>query len=116
MKGNEKKIRAAVVRKRFIYGMRLAFVAAVALCIALLIVKRTAKPTEATKEIRYKYYTSIPVQQGDSLWSIAEKYITSEYEDIHAYIDEVIQMNQLKTTSIKAGSYLCVPYYAPDYK
>ena len=30
----------------------------------------------------YKYYTSIVVEKGDTLWDIANQYITPEYGDI----------------------------------
>ena len=108
--------RAKVLRKRFVYGIRLSMVMAVMLLFVFLVMKRTARTTEAVHETRYKYYTSIEVRKGDSLWSIAERYITSEYEDMHEYIDEVIRMNGLRSTDIKAGSHLCVPYYSEEFK
>lgn len=65
---------------------------------------------------RYKYYTSIQIEPGSSLWDIAEKYASSEYESLEAYIQEVRQINHLDEDTIYAGSYLCIPYYSSEYK
>lgn len=64
---------------------------------------------------QYKYYTSIMVQQGDSLWSIADVYITSEYHDKDDYINEVKKLNHLNSNDIHAGEYLMIPYYSAEY-
>lgn len=67
-------------------------------------------------EARYKYYTSIQLHSGDTLWSIAETYMTDEYEDIYEYIDEVMEINHLGSDYLQAGSKLCVPYYSSEFK
>ena len=59
----------------------------------------------------YKYFTTVYVETGDSLWSIASKYATKEYSDLDEYIREVKKINGLKGTQLKQGSYICVPYY-----
>lgn len=65
---------------------------------------------------RYKYYTNVYVTRDMTLWSIAEEYITEEYSDIRAYIDEVMKINQLKSDKLSYGSTICVPYYSGEYK
>ena len=64
----------------------------------------------------YKYYTTVYVETGDSLWSIASEYATEEYSDLDMYIAEVQQINGLKGTQLQHGSYICVPYYSPEHK
>lgn len=64
----------------------------------------------------YKYYTSVYVERGDSLWSIAEKYITKEYKNIDMYINEVKSMNDIKGNDLQHGSYICIPYYSSEHK
>ena len=64
-----------------------------------------------TKEMRVKYYTSIKIQKGDTLWSIAEEYMTQEYENTRDYIDEIIRLNHLSSDKIHYGKFLVVPYY-----
>lgn len=60
---------------------------------------------------RAKIVTSIEVKKGDTLWSIASRYITDEYDDINDYIDELKDSNGLTSDTIHAGSYIIVPYY-----
>ena len=68
----------------------------------------------APSEIRSKYYTSIRIEQGDTLWGIADRYMTDEYKDRDAYIREVCEMNLISEDEIHAGQYLTVPYYAAE--
>lgn len=69
-----------------------------------------------TEEKRYKYYTTVYVTRNMTLWDIAEEYITEEYSDKRAYIDEVMEINQLKNDKLSYGSTICVPYYSGEYK
>ncbi len=60
---------------------------------------------------RCKYYTSIEVSAGDSLWSIAEEYMDAGNQSVYDYIDEIKEINGLKSDQIRAGEYLMVSYY-----
>ncbi|GAA4653162.1 hypothetical protein GCM10023142_03000 [Anaerocolumna aminovalerica] len=62
-----------------------------------------------TKE---KLVTSVRIKEGDSLWSIAERYMTEEYSDIYTYINEIKRSNGLTSDVIHEGAYIIVPYYA----
>ena len=66
------------------------------------------------RQERYKYYNSVFVKPGDSLWTIAENYITDDYEDMESYIAEVMKMNHLGEPQVQAGNYICVPYYSDE--
>lgn len=68
------------------------------------------------KEISFKYYTSIEVSYGDTLWSIADEYACAEYNSLNDYVEEVMQINHLKEESIIAGQYLIIPYYSNEFK
>ncbi len=61
---------------------------------------------------RVKLVTSIEVEKGDTLWSIASEYISDEYHDIHDYIDEIMDSNNMHSDEIHTGNYIIVPYYA----
>lgn len=59
-----------------------------------------------------KYFTCVSIDSEDTLWSIANEYITDEYNSIEQYIDEVKSINNLSTDKIYYGATLVVPYYA----
>ena len=63
------------------------------------------------EDASYKYYTSIMVESGDTLWSIALENMTPEYERIEEYINEVRRLNHLCGDNICAGEYLILPRY-----
>mgnify|MGYP001052396244 CR=1 FL=1 len=72
----------------------------------------TSMAKEEMSTPTYKYYTSIKIDNGDTLWSIAEKYISNEYESIYDYIRELKQMNNLSSDNIIAGQNITVAYYS----
>lgn len=63
------------------------------------------------EDASYKYYTSIMIEQGDTLWSIASDNMTPEYERIEEYMKEVRRLNHLYGDNIHAGEYLTIPRY-----
>lgn len=71
-----------------------------------------SKTVTAQRDVeRMKLVTSVEIQKGDTLWSIAKSYISDEYEDIHEYVDELMESNGLVSDTIHAGNYIIVPYY-----
>lgn len=58
-----------------------------------------------------KFFTSIEVQEGDTLWSIAGEYMSAEYNNRREFIKEVQQMNHITGSVICTGSLLLIPYY-----
>lgn len=61
----------------------------------------------------YKYYKSITVEGGDTLWHYAQEYGDQHYyEDCNAYIREVKNINSLQSDQITAGCHLILPYYS----
>lgn len=87
---------------------------AAAVITAMLVVSSIFTMSAKAKELSpgYKYYTSIVVEKGDTLWDIANHYITPEYSDISEYIGEVKSLNHLDGDEIHAGEYLAIPYYS----
>ena len=109
-------------RKKFKAGVRrkektriIPFVSVVLFVFIFMGFISFSKHTSASSENlfgRNKYYTCLYVESGDSLWNIANEYSSEEYENNYAYINEVMQINKLQSVQIKAGSRLCIPYYA----
>lgn len=84
---------------------------AVAGCIIFGSTKAQAAPAETS----YKYYTSIQVQKGDTLWMIASEHITGEYASMNDYIEEICEINHISDSDIHSGQYLMIPYYSNEY-
>lgn len=71
---------------------------------------------ETTEDVSYKYYTSIMIESGDTLWTLAEEYGDDiHYDSVADYINEVMQINHLNSEQINAGEYLIVPYYSTEF-
>ena len=87
----------------------------IASLICVLMIQTPALYAQSTHE-NAKYYTTIEIESGDTLWSIAQEYRTSEYRSLQAYIDEVKQINGLAGDNITEGCYLTIPYYAVEPK
>lgn len=61
-----------------------------------------------------RYYTSIEIQKGDTLWSIAETYRKGSGMNMREYIRELKQMNRLLSDDIQAGEHLTIVYYSDE--
>ena len=65
----------------------------------------------------YKYFTSVVIEQGDTLYSLADEHTDGFDVDINTYIEEVMHINHLEdASSIQSGQYLIVPYYSNELK
>ncbi len=108
-------------RKRIVFLQRhllLTGITLILICICVVLgtgFSAAAKNTNHSNEV-YKYYTSIQVESGDTLWGIADKYISLEHWNYDTYIEEVITLNHMNDEKIHAGQYLMIPYYSSDYK
>lgn len=61
-----------------------------------------------------KYYKSVQIEKGDSLWSIAHRYMGTGYDSVYEYMDELADANHLKLSDLnhlQEGDYLVVAYY-----
>lgn len=71
----------------------------------------STKVTAENTTFREKLVTSVKIEKGDSLWSIASEYITDEYTDMNTYINEIKKSNGLISDIIHEDCYLIIPYY-----
>ncbi len=74
----------------------------------------SAMAKEPAGEKRTAYYASIEIQDGDSLWTIAQKYASGTGLSVSEYIDCLRQMNRLSGDTIHTGNYLTVMYVEPE--
>jgi len=66
---------------------------------------------ESVKSLN-RYYTSIQLEAGDSLWEIADQYARGSGYSTREYVDELKRVNRLKCEEIHSGEFLTVFYYA----
>lgn len=107
---NQKRcVRIARYRRNFFIA---AMVVAVSMATCVFVMNSSAKEEHES----FKYYTSIEIQEGDSLWALAEEYGATAYVDCNEYIAEVKEINHLQGDEIHSGQYLTIPYYSAEIK
>ncbi len=68
------------------------------------------KEIEANAPALDKYYTSVKLEEGDSLWTIAQRYC-EEGQDIRQYVEELQDINHIvNERNLRPGSYITVYY------
>lgn len=113
----QSKERRRAELKRHIFQL---FFAVCFICAVILgannLISRAGEAKEA--ELSFKYYRNIPVEQGDTLSSIAQTYADQEhYETTDDYVQEVRLINHLEEEDkIYTGDYLIIPYYSNELK
>ena len=63
-----------------------------------------------------KYYASIRIESGDTLWTIADEYVDGFNLSKADYIAEVCEINGISEDNIHAGDYIVVPYFSQEVK
>ena len=109
--GKNHKSRRAVRRSTTLGFLTLCF-----LIICFLTIGVLHSSAEAEQEHKFKYYTSVVIEEGDTLWSIADQYMDRSVQGKIAYIDEVKSINHIHDGDrITAGQMIIVPYYSTEY-
>ncbi len=66
--------------------------------------------------VSYKYFTSIPVKEGDTLWSLASVYTEGDERSRRNFMREVIRINHMLDDQLQAGDWLIIPYYSEEFR
>ena len=56
------------------------------------------------------YYKTVEVEEGDTLWDLADHYMGEKSFSRQEYIEQVKELNHLIGDTIESGAYLMVPY------
>ena len=100
--------RISNVTKFFITVM----VIAAAVCIILFSNRHITNADESGNAVELtKYYKTITIEPGDTLWSIAKEYKSGAYKTTQDYVDELLSMNRLHSDAITSGQKLIVAYF-----
>ena len=111
----ERRYKAKLKKERQIAKRKMMLLIATILviiigCIVFGSVFSSAHDDKIDKEM--KYYKSIEIQNGDTLWDIAGEYVSNiYYESTQDYIDEIKEVNGLTSNMIHQGQHLIVVYY-----
>lgn len=109
---NTKMKRTTMQRKRCIF--RFAFLPAlfvtVILILVLLMTESIPTLAEADSREQGKFYKSITIQKGDTLWDLASEYMTDDYASVAEYVTVLKELNHLQGEKILAGNKLIVVY------
>ncbi len=109
------RLHQACKRRRNVHLKRmvLAFLSAILLAGFVYGFAYAQDPTENEGSIsgNEKYYKSIVIEQGDTLWDIARTYVDPHYDSVNDYIEELKRTNQLSSETIHCGQHLLVACY-----
>ncbi|MDE7478693.1 MAG: LysM peptidoglycan-binding domain-containing protein [Lachnospiraceae bacterium] len=76
----------------------------------------STKANDMEHERSYKYYKSIEISKGDTLWSIAnDNFDSAHYKNTREFVKEIKKMNALTSDDIVAGNHIIVPYYSSEF-
>lgn len=101
-------------RERELKRHLLVIVLSIALFVILVLCFCNSKSvaSDGSEEVLYKYYKSVMIERGDSLWKISESYAENGYSNFEDYMDEIVFINNLnKESPLICGNYLVIPYY-----
>lgn len=107
-KHGKKRREATVIRNSFIAILSFAFILMTALFACTNFAEASDHTTESSSSC--VLYKSIQLESGDTLWSIAEEYMPEGFSSIWDYIEELKDINGLKSDEIHEGRYLTVVY------
>lgn len=117
---SERRIRKNKLRRkhqirRNIFMLMLSIILAAGFSIMFFSFKSKAQSGDA--ELSCKYYKSITVGAGDTIWDFAELYADTDFYDSYGcYIKEVMDINHLKDEQIIYGQHIIIPYYSHEFK
>jgi len=115
-KANEsiRKREAVVRRQKMVIGVLIALLISLGILLGTSV--NTLASSSADVSSYNKYYTSIRIESGDTLWEIADEYVDNLNVSKAEYIDEICRVNGIAEDEIHAGDYIVVPYYSREVK
>lgn len=98
------RVYPALKRRRKVAARRMAVsvILLAALIISLIVAGKSSVKTDAAETLE-KYYKSVAIESGDTLYDISQEYGCT--------VDELKEINDLDSNTIHAGQSLVVIYY-----
>ncbi|MCR5342934.1 MAG: LysM peptidoglycan-binding domain-containing protein [Butyrivibrio sp.] len=120
---NDRYKRAALAKRRRERAARrrlviLGVMTSVIIFMAIILSFSFSSDASNKNNEQYKYYTSVSVNVGDSVWTIAEEYMDDlHYRSTKEFVNDIARINKISPdTMLKAGTNLIVPYYSDTLK
>ncbi len=109
-RGKNKNSRRKAGLLKFLFSVA----AVVVIVSAVLSASRSVATANETPDgaVLNKYYKTITISPGDTLWSIAEEYRSGAYRSTAEYVKELRSINNLTSDNIVSGRKLVVAYFA----
>ena len=85
-----------------------AFMAVLFLVVLFVLPERSAAAGDSSSTY---CITSVQIEEGDSLWSLACEHYSKEFGSITDYIKEIKRMNGLSSDMLYADNYILIPCY-----
>ncbi len=110
-----KRRRERMMKRRLI---ALGVMASVIIFMAIILTFSFSSDASNMNNEEYKYYTSVSVETGDSVWTIAEEYMDDlHYRSTKEFVNEIASINRISPDSLlKSGTNLIIPYYSDTLK
>lgn len=103
--------RAYTGKKRLFLSLLAAFIVCAVFGNGLV----SAHGNREEEPVNFKYYKSITIESGDTLWQIAADNMTDDFDSVEEYMYELMDMNHLKDDQIKAGDKIIIAYNDTTY-
>lgn len=110
---NNKIRRKRIVRRQ--YAILMVLIAAIVFTLLFFTTSFLSDAQTDNFTPECKYYKSVTVHAGDTIWDIAtENYSALHYDSVSKYVSEIKSLNNISdTTKVYAGESIVLPYYAP---
>ncbi len=112
------KRRARELRKKKMLAniLKVSLLSAFLLTAVFFFIFKTPVQAKEEGETYFKYYDTIRVEKGDSLWSYAKLYSEGSGMSTDAFIDEICSINHISRHAVlRSGTTITVPYYSTEY-
>lgn len=100
-------------KKQLVRFLTALIIIVLTVCVILFTNKNVTNADENEESVKLnKYYKTITIESGDSLWSIATEYKSGSHKTTKEYVKELKSMNNLSSDQIVSGQKLLVAYFA----
>lgn len=102
-----------ILRQKIILSAALAGI--ILFAIALFSADSSKNPVAASdQESVGHYYISVEVEKGDTLWALAQRYVSDENIPIEECVGEICRLNHMTGKDLREGEYVIIPCYAKE--